>query len=1166
MSELSPPQAKQPRDAQVRQQALDPHQSFAVAAPAGSGKTGLLTHRILKLLLTVDAPEEVLAITFTNKAASEMQERLLAALERAGSAQEPSSEHERALWHSARAVMLRDQQLNWQLLHNPNRLRVQTIDGLCRSIASQLPFDSELGAIPPTLEDAEAAYREAAQIFLQSIEQDVSYRDDLIHLCRHLDNNLDSLQGLFVALLQKREQWLGPVIMASSAEARRFLEATLTQVCVEHLQRLRRTLLPNASELCLLIDCGANYLTEHKPEAPLGALRGIKELPAADPSALAEWRLIADFLLTGKGEWRKTINVAQGIPAGAAGKPLKERFKTLVEQFALAPDALQLVNELHTLPPSQYQEDEWHLLACLTRLLPQLAAQLWLSFAELGATDFTQVTLAALQALGDSDDPSELALKLDYQIKHILVDEFQDTSLPQLHLLEKLTAGWQADDGRTLFIVGDGMQSCYGFRNANVGLFLQARHEGIGQVPLNAVDLEVNFRSYGGVVEWVNNTFERAFPAADDISRGAVSYTPSSAFKPNQPDAAVAVYLSPYAPKAEQDESGARSSEQARLDEARAAVELVRQAQIRNPNGSIAVLGRGRSHLQQIISELASANIAYQANAIDSLASRMVIRDLTSLTRALLRPDDRIAWLALLRAPWCGLDLHDLHILAHAPCAKSGPRDAMELPFIWQQTVNEQALTAMSKDGRHALERVTTTLNAAMNNAGRISLREWLWGVWTELGGPAGLLNPTDHEDAEAFFTLIDTFDCAGGIEDWAGFDRGLKRLFAAPMASATEAADEQNPVQIMTLHKSKGLEFDTVIIPGLDRPTRSDGKSLLLWRERLSAAGEPQLLLGPLAPAGENHGALYQHLKYEQRQQDDYEATRLLYVGCTRAIERLYLLGCASQKTDKALSESTPGGMLRHIWPQVAETALIVDELLTSAASTTATSSAGESGIIRRLTHDWCPPVAQDNPRLAHLRGREYTEQDNIPTREARANTTARLTGTVIHMIYDALSQHPLPTAVAEYVQAQAPRWKLLLQHHGVGIDSLATALNRVERAVYNTLNSPVGRWVLEQHEQATSEAGYVSARGKAFALQVVDRSFMADGRRWIIDYKTSEPAAGECTESFKTGLIDEYREQLERYRDLFGDAPTPVKMALYCPFLPNDEQLIEVSINSMQ
>lgn len=1157
-----------PIDAEARELALDARQSFAVAAPAGSGKTGLLTHRILKLLLTVASPEEVLAITFTNKAASEMQERLLNALEQARDSDEPSDAHEQALWHSAQAVLQRDRELNWQLLHNPNRLRVQTIDGLCRSIASQLPFDSQLGAIPATLEDAQSACAEAARVFLQGIEQEVDHRDDLIHLCRHLDNNLDALQGLFVALLLKREQWLGPIFQASSSEARKSLETSLEQLCQEHLAQLKAALLPVESDLCKLLDNAASYLHEHDPEAPLAELMGITGLPSTEPEAITQWRLLADFLLTKSGSWRKSVAVKQGVPPGPQSKPLKALFTEIVALLAETPETLTLLKELSTLPPARYNDGEWQVLACLTRLLPKLAAQLWLSFAELGATDFTQVMLAALQALGDSDAPSDLALKLDYQIKHILVDEFQDTSLPQLHLLQKLTAGWQPDDGRTLFIVGDGMQSCYGFRNANVGLFLQARREGIGQVALQAVDLQVNFRSYGGVVEWVNHTFAAAFPAADDISRGAVSYTPSHAFKAEQDGAAVEVYLSPYAPKAEQDEPGARDLTQARMAEAQAAVAIVRQAKARNPSGSIAILGRGRSHLQNIISQLGRAGISYQANAIDSLASRMAIRDLTTLTRALLRPDDRIAWLALLRAPWCGLDLHDLHALAHAPNAEAVHLDTMELPFIWQQLAQHDSIAALSHTAQQRLKHLLNTCQSARQNAGRLGLRQWLYGVWIELGGPATLLNHTDHDDAEQFFALLEQYDCAGAIEDWAGFERGLSKLFAAPMSEPAEANGEP-PVQIMTMHKSKGLEFDTVIIPGLDRPTRSDGKSLLLWRERLNSAGEPQLLLGPLAPAGEDHGALYQHLKYEQRLQDHYEATRLLYVGCTRAIERLYLLGCSSLKIDAELPEAKASGMLQHIWPQVKEAALSVNGLLgtqpESASPNNTASALAQPGFIRRLSPQWQAPVAPDNPRLAHLRGREYASEENMPTRETRHNTTARLTGTVIHSIYEALAQQPLPACSQQYIKEQSPRWRLLLQQQGVTPDALPSALAQVQTAIAQTLNSEQGRWVLADHPQAASEASFTSRAGNKFAQHTVDRTFIEGGNRWIIDYKTSQPHEGQSLEAFTDELIQTYRPQLQRYQRLFAEQPEPVIAALYCPFLPEGSQLLRVNLQDL-
>src|SRR5690606_390298 len=139
----------------------------------------------------------------------------------------------------------------------------------------------------------------------------------------------------------------------------------------------------------------------------------------------------------------------------------------------------------------------------------------------------TETSLAALRALGGEGEPTDLALRLDYRIRHILVDEFQDTSSMQFHLIEKLVAGWEPGDGRTLFIVGDGMQSCYGFRNANVGLFLRARDQGIGPVRLQALKLRVNFRSDSSVVNWVNAVFSAAFPPVDDIARGGVCYSAS---------------------------------------------------------------------------------------------------------------------------------------------------------------------------------------------------------------------------------------------------------------------------------------------------------------------------------------------------------------------------------------------------------------------------------------------------------------------------------------------------------------------------------------------------------------------------------------------------------------------------------------------------------------
>src|SRR5262249_55626985 len=127
-------------------------------------------------------------------------------------------------------------------------------------------------------------------------------------------------------------------------------------------------------------------------------------------------------------------------------------------------------------------------------------------FREARVTDFAELGFAAHRALGDPDAPTDLALALDYRIKHLLVDEFQDTSGVQHRLLVRLTQEWQPGDGRTFFAVGDPMQSIYRFRDADVGLFQRTRRNGIGAIRPRSVNLHANFRSSASLVGWCNRT------------------------------------------------------------------------------------------------------------------------------------------------------------------------------------------------------------------------------------------------------------------------------------------------------------------------------------------------------------------------------------------------------------------------------------------------------------------------------------------------------------------------------------------------------------------------------------------------------------------------------------------------------------------------------------
>ncbi len=1157
----------QPIDQQVRIDALDPHRSFAVSAPAGSGKTGLLTQRVLTLLAICDQPEEVLAITFTRKAAGEMQDRIIQALWQAAEQPQPTDPHSLRTWQLAQAVLHRDQELQWNLLQSPQRLRVQTIDSLCRSITKQLPLASGIGAQPDTLDDPEQAYRLAVRELFKFLEQDSPLRAHLIQLLRHFDNNLPAVETLLTSLLAKREQWLAVLLQARHEDARAYLENVLQSVIREHLEVVEETLVLHSSELCSLADRAAeNLQQEGERKNRIHELLGICELPAAEPEAIPHWLAITDLLLTTAGTFRARLTKAEGFPAGKEHAELKNRFSEFIAALRdTSPTAEHMIQEIRYLPAPHYADHQWQLLDSLTTVLPILAAQLTLVFKQLGATDYTAISQAALTALGDEESPSDLALQLDYRIRHILVDEFQDTASPQLELLKKLTSGWQAGDGRTLFIVGDGMQSCYGFRNANVGLFLDARQQGIGSVALEPLDLRVNFRSQAGVVNWVNDTFKQAFPKSDDISRGAVCYSPSVAFKPLLDGSAVEFHACVYATEEQTAQDSAFADDEgatrmnAQLYEAEKVVELVAAARQKNPEGSIAILVRTRTHLQTILPALSAAGFNYQANEIDRLASRMAIMDLLSLTRALVNPADRTAWLAILRAPWCGLDNHDLHCLITTPLDAVNPRvNETAFSVIWPQLTHYNLIPGISAAGQKILARVVPVLQSTLLASYRKSLRQWVEGTWLALGGPASLLDNNERENIQSFFALLDKHQQGGSIRDWQAFNVAIERLFAAPQANA------DSRLQVMTIHKSKGLEFDTVIIPGLDRGARKDDKQLLLWQERINQYGEKQLLLGSLAATGRDEDELYTYMRREQEKQQAFESIRLLYVGCTRAIKQLHLIACINSKGGE-LQAPAKNSLLHSIWPLVKDQANVIHVTrgLSQAVQheLTGVSQPGLQHILR-LPPDWQLPCLQAVDVLQKYRGQEHglSKKDelenplNLPTFETTTARLARHTGTVIHTAMQAVVENKLITHTSTldavtFITQQKPFWKIQLQELGWDGANLQHALEKVAAVMTNVINSQTGRWLLNcEHQQSASELSLMQTSEQDVKESIIDRTFVEGGIRWIVDYKSSEPSAGQSVEDFFAQETKTYAAQLQGYRALMQQTENlAIKTALF-------------------
>ncbi len=445
-------------DAAQREAALDPRRSFIVQAPAGSGKTGLLIQRFLRLLAVVERPEEILAITFTRKAAAEMQRRVLEALVRAGDPAPPEKENERKTWELARAALERDRARGWQLERNAARLRILTIDALCTSLARQMPVLSRLGAAPAIVEDSADLFREAAERTLALVERD----DDVSPLARlvlrHLDGDWSAVRGLVEGMLRRRDQWMRRIEgFTADAEVRGALEAAFRRERARVMQRAN-DLMPGelVGEICRHARYAADRVED---SSALRALADLEGYPPADESGAAAWCALAELLLTKEGDWRVAVDKRQGFPTGGAlEKRAKEEMVRLLKERLPASDvAREALQAVRKAPPATFTDSQWDILGALVEVLRRAAATLKEVFAERGEIDFSGIAQAAVEALGDEDAPTDLLLALDVRVQHLLVDEFQDTSLTQWELLKRLTAGWAEGDGRTAFLVGDPM-------------------------------------------------------------------------------------------------------------------------------------------------------------------------------------------------------------------------------------------------------------------------------------------------------------------------------------------------------------------------------------------------------------------------------------------------------------------------------------------------------------------------------------------------------------------------------------------------------------------------------------------------------------------------------------------------------------------------------------
>ncbi len=1053
-------------DQAQRDQALDTTQSYIVQAPAGSGKTELLTQRYLKLLANTSEPENIIVMTFTNKAVDELSERVLSALKSTNQPR-PKATHKQLTYDLAMQVIKHADTQDWRLLQNPKRLKISTIDGLSSLIGSRYPLRSQL--VPRQIMaqqwERDQAYKQAAMQTLLMID-DAQQGKAVASLLLYLDNNVEKFYRLMTKMLSKRDQWLMRLYRGDALDPK-ILKDSAKKIITQHLTHLEELSKP--------------YLTQHffelvgfstQPECV-----SIKTLPGHRSSDLIQWQILRELCLIKNGSWRKSLNKNNGFPSEL--KPQKEDLLALLSALSGNELLRQALDQVTQLPDVDFSYTQSDTLMTIAQVLKLCVAQLQLHFEQQQAHDFIEVALGANQALDDQTGVSDIALFLDYKVQHLLVDEFQDTSTSQFNTLEKLIEPWQVGDGKTLFLVGDPMQSIYRFRESQVGLFLQVKAQGIASIKPISLLLSTNFRSSKSIVECNNAFFQTIFPTDDDLYQGAISYSTSQASSNVEHDQAISFY--PFA------------HDQFSL-EAKTVLEIIKDSLKKSPDDKVAILARSRSHLNRIAQLLKHNEIVFESLKITPLKDHLLTRDLFSLTKALLHLGDKLAWLSVLRSPWCGLVLDDLLILSND-----------DQSIIYEQLNDEKCLAMLSQDGQQRAQHLYQCLQDVINFQGRFSFVERLTHALNQLS-VVHSLSKIESSITDQFLQII--FDC-----------EHQQLLNAKTIGAALDelyAPSEKANIKLMTIHQSKGLEFDTVIIPGLGKKPRSDDSPIMYMKE----FADQSLLLAPIKSSLDgNQSSTYTYLKFIESQQNKFESMRLLYVAMTRAKTHLYLLGAVSQS-----KKAAAGSLLNLLMPFYENRFADIDE-----------------------TQDDKPDVSAPKlQRFSQLKAATMQSQDQGESVEYQQNFERlfkSILGTLVHQYYE----HGLFTPDPDSIDAR-------LIEIGISPSENQKWRDYILKLLSNTRQDPQFDWLFKVRDSTLTEAEFVTEERTI----AIDRLFIDNDILWIIDFKTAELADDETLDVFTERQQTQHSKQLLFYKEVLSQIyDNEIRCALYCPAV---SRLIEI------
>ncbi|MGE3332188.1 MAG: double-strand break repair helicase AddA [Rhodospirillaceae bacterium] len=1127
----------------TQKSAAHPAKSVWVSASAGSGKTKVLTDRVLALLLTGTAPHKILCLTFTKAAAAEMSNRINERLASWVTMDEDTLWNQLAALHPDtpdRLLLDRARRLFAQVLDAPGGLSISTIHGFCQSLLKRFPL--EAGVTPHfTVMDE----RDAREALAMAQEQCIAHA--------HRGDDAALAEALKLITARVHETHFAD-LMDSLAGCRtklaRMFEAHGGFANVAKALRRKLGLSEDATEGSLLAEACLDTSFEYEGLISAGtAMSGGSSADQKRAIELRSWLTekhtrasrfdhYTEFYLTSKFEIRVTL-ATQKVEKSSPG--------TL---DVLQREAVRVLDILEKCRAARVAANTEALLRLGARMLDIYGAEK----SRRGLLDYDDLIQTARRLVERDGAAAWVLYKLDGGLDHILIDEAQDTNPDQWAIVDALTREFFAGEGaheqvsvnpRTVFAVGDRKQSIYGFQGAAPDEFdrmqkvLEGRATAANQA-WGSEDLFVSFRSTRAVLDAVDHVFRQP-GARDGVAVGDEDITHRPAregnaglvelWAPVEPEATDEVQ--PWMPPVERKRGDSPPARLAALVAKRIAKMIGTGEPLESHGrairaGDIMVLVRRRTgFVEDLVRHLKTLKVPVAGVDRMVLTDQMAVMDLMALGEFLLLPEDDLTLATVLKGPLVGLTEDELFTLAHGRGDKR----------LWD-VLSAHAGSASRFGTAHAV------LGDLLAKTDYLTPVELYGHVLVACEGRKKLLARLglDAEDPiDEFMSLALSYQ-----DDHAPSLQGFLHWLSAGDAEIKRDLDSSgsDAVRVITVHGAKGLQAPIVFLPDtMQTPTFQDR---LLW-----TSGEKPLMLW-CAAATEIDPAT-KAVRQSLADAQDREYRRLLYVAMTRAEDRLYVCGWQNRRPRGGAPtwyDLIKAGLAASMSETVTDAFLEEDGTLGSAEVLRLTSpqakpaqpkikraAPGPSFDLPAWTHHDAPPEAIPPRPLAPSR----VAMDDPPVNSPLNDTRTRFQrGIIIHRLLQSLPDLP-PAKRRKAAEAFAarPSWQLEDAERAALVDETMAVL---ETPDFVPLFAP---------ETSRAEVPVTGLLGKFALSGQVDRLAVTDDEVWIVDYKTNRPPPHEAINVDKA-----YVYQMAAYRRAL-QAIYP-KHTVHCLFLWTDGPFI--------